>query len=208
MTLDAFAKVFAPLAVQLRQTDADEATIRLYFVALQDLELAFVRMAAERLARESAWFPKTSEWRLMAGRIEAERREAQRVLLRKLTEPLCRDCDDSGWVADAGASATRRVLGPDPSGKTDCGVETPVAYSAPRRRCGCQQLRRLELLGERPWPALPEAPRTGADAPLSAGQSATALAQLKRRGFRVVIRGMPAAPAAMAVARDEAANDR
>jgi hypothetical protein len=179
-TLQDFAAVFAPLAIQLRQTDADETTIRVYYAALSDLELPFLAMAAERLAHESAWFPKTSEWRLMAARIEAERLDEQRALLRRLHTPLCLDCDDSGWTAAAADGHTRRVV-----------------------RCACQALRRAEVLGQRPWPVLPTGPGIG-DGALTVGQSATALAQLRRRGFRVVVKGMPAAPATAIVVRDEA----
>jgi hypothetical protein len=129
MTLREFANIFAQLAIQLRQTDADEATIRGYFEALKDLELEFLVMAAERLAKESDWFPKTSEWRAMAAKVEAERLDAQRTLLRKLQSPACGGCSDTGWMYD------------------DDGRVKP---------CDCRKLRRLELLGRRPWPALPE----------------------------------------------------
>ena len=131
MTLQAFASLFAELAIQLRQTDADEATIRVYYEALKDVEFEFLEMAADRLARSSEWFPKTSEWRAMAVKVEAEKREAQRALLRKLPAPLCLVCADTGWAHDADG----RV-----------------------KVCECQHLRRLELLGRLPCPALPEAP--------------------------------------------------
>jgi hypothetical protein len=45
-----FANVFALLAVQLRQTDADEALIRGYYEGLQDLELELLKAAAEWLS--------------------------------------------------------------------------------------------------------------------------------------------------------------
>lgn len=128
MTLREFSEVFAPLAIQLRATDADEATIRGYYRAMSDLELEFVAMAAERLAKTAEWFPKTSEWRSACAAVVRERIEQQRALLRDLPEPLCAACRDTGWE------------------HVGAGV----------KRCGCQQLRRLEVLGRRPWPMLPE----------------------------------------------------
>ena len=151
MTLRQFAPIFASLAIQLRQTDADEATIRVYFEALKDQQYEFVAMAAERLAKKSAWFPKTSEWRATIVTIEAERREAQRALLRKLPMPLCVTCADTGWARDA----DDRV-----------------------RLCDCAEQRRLEVLGKRPWPALPaRLRRDGRDASLTREESAAILVQ-------------------------------
>lgn len=136
MTLDDFTNVFAMLAVQLRYTDADEIAIRAYYKAMDDLELEFVAMAAERMAHRGGsqgesphWFPKTSEWREQAAKVEHERTEAQRALLRKLPEPLCLACRDTGWDFT----------------DDDC-----------VRRCMCLKRRRLEVLGRAPWPELPE----------------------------------------------------
>lgn len=129
MTLQEFSQVFAPLALQLRATDADEAMVRAYFMALKDVPIEFLAMAAQRLAKRGEWFPKTSEWLEAATRIEVERIEQQREMLRKLPAPLCLSCDDTGW---------------EPCGD---GV----------RPCACRSVRRLEVLGRRPWPALPEA---------------------------------------------------
>jgi len=135
VTLEEFTDVFAPLAIQLRATDADEATIRVYYAALKDLDLELVQMAAAEFARRpgenQAWFPKTAEWRDAVGRIDAERSERQWQLIQQRRhrglEPLCRACDDTGW---------------EPSGQ---GV----------KRCACRQMRRLEVLGRRPMPSLP-----------------------------------------------------
>src|SRR5262249_18058335 len=140
------------------------------------------------------WFPKTSEWRVMAGRIEAERIDQQRATLRKLPTPLCARCDDSGWVAEPAARATRLLVRPDAAGKPSI---VAVENDAPRRRCACQTLRRQEVLGVRPMPALPPAPGVDADGPLTVGQSATAIAALKRRGLALVLRAMPKASAVM-----------
>lgn len=137
MTLQEFSQIFAPLALQLQATHADEAMIRAYYMALKDVPAEFLAMAAQRMAKRGGavegdnrhWFPKTSEWLDCAAKIEAERIEKQRELLRKLPRPLCRSCDDTGW---------------EPCGD---GV----------RPCACRTVRRLEVLGRRPWPALPEA---------------------------------------------------
>lgn len=132
MTLPEFANLFAVLAIQLRQTDADEATIRGYYKALDDLDLELVQMAAERLAASSEWFPKTSEWRMAVDKIRAERTAQLDETLRqrrKLGQPLCLVCEDTGWKT-----------------REDNRVE----------RCECRQLRQLEIIGRRPLPLLPE----------------------------------------------------
>jgi hypothetical protein len=167
VTLSEFAHVFAPLAIQLRQTDADEATIRFYFEAVKDLEIEFVVMAAARLAKESDWFPKTSEWRTMTATIERERADAQRALLRTLPSPLCAACDDTGWSRDAADRVSR---------------------------CDCQQLRRLELLGRRPWPSVPEDRRLGAasDVVVDPAETAALMTTIERRtGLTIAPRAMP-----------------
>jgi hypothetical protein len=140
MTLPEFSQIFAVLALQLGKTDADEATIRSYFKPLQDLDIELVAMAAEVMAKRGGavegenrhWFPKTSEWRAAVEKIDIERTEAVRARLRKLPQPLCLDCDDTGFARDEG---TGRV-----------------------RPCDCRKLRRLEVLGRRPMPELPPAP--------------------------------------------------
>lgn len=131
MTLEAFAKIFALLAVQLRQTDADEATIRAYYESLKDIEPEFLAWAAKKLATSAEWFPKTSEWREAATAVERDRIIAQKALLLKLVEPLCVACRDTGW-------------------------ELLPRYPEAVRRCACQQQRWREILGRAPWPELPE----------------------------------------------------
>jgi hypothetical protein len=101
--------------------------LRVFFEALQDLEIEFVVSAAERLVR-GTWFPKVGEWRNAAITVADERRQAQRAFLRKLPAPLCDACADTGWVRDARNCVSR---------------------------CVCSEQRRLEILGRRPWPALP-----------------------------------------------------
>lgn len=130
MTLAEFANVFGVLALQLRFTEADEATIRAYFEVLKECELEFVQMAATRFAtctgENASWFPKTAEWREATAKVEADRHEQQRAILRSLTDPLCTACRDTGWARN---ETTNRV-----------------------ERCDCSRLRRLELLGRRPMP--------------------------------------------------------
>lgn len=137
MNLQQFSEIFALLAVQLRFTDADEATIRGYYKALNNVEAEFVAMAAQRFAtgaslndQGEAWFPKAPEWRAMAAKVEAERRyELDAIIRKRLTagQMLCNECEDTGWRSMGGR------------------------YT----RCACRQLRRLEVLGRRPLPALP-----------------------------------------------------
>ncbi len=139
MTLAFFSEVFALLAVQLRATDVDEATIRGYFEALKDLEPEFVAVAAQMMAKQGGavagenvhWFPKTSEWRTWAARAEAERLQmlnARLLALHKAGQVLCVACDDTQW---------------EPAGR---------GY----RPCACRLMRRLEVIGRRPLPLLPE----------------------------------------------------
>lgn len=131
MTLAQFGEIFARLAKQLRQTDADETDIRAYYEALKDIEPEFLAMAAKELAGQSTWFPKTSEWRAAARRIERERTDMLRGAMRKSGRMLCLACEDTGWASASETNGSRRV-----------------------KPCDCQHLRRLEVLGRRPWPQL------------------------------------------------------
>lgn len=131
MTLAQFAEIFALLAVQLRQTDADEATIRAYYESLKDIEPEFLAWAAKKLAASAEWFPKTSEWREAAATVERDRIIAQKALLLKLPVALCLACRDTGW----------ELVNGEPESV---------------KRCDCQRKRRLEILGRSPWPELPE----------------------------------------------------
>ena len=137
MTLPEFADMFALLAVQIRQVDADEAVIRGYYEALQSLEPEFLRAAADRLSLSSEWFPKTSEWRAAAETIRRERIDALQEHLRRAPRPLCRVCDDTGWESIDLLEHER-----------------PVRRVTP---CACRAQRRRELLGHAPLPALPPA---------------------------------------------------
>jgi len=157
MTLAEFTKIFALLAVQLRFTDADEATARAYFKALEDVEPEFLALAAKQLARRvnaegESWFPKTGEWRAAAQRAEGERVYELQSRLRKLKEPLCTVCRDTGFALN---EETKRAS-----------------------RCECQKLRRLEILGRRPMPMLPEA-MTDSNQLAKVEELAAALAQGK-----------------------------
>jgi len=121
-----FAEAFTRLAIALREQHPDARAVRVYFDALQGIEIEFVVEAATRLTR-GEFFPKTGEWLREAQAVERERVEAQRALLRRLSTPLCEACDDTGW-AHSGNGVTR---------------------------CRCAAQRRLEVLGRRAWPALP-----------------------------------------------------
>jgi hypothetical protein len=128
MTLREFAGVFAVLSVQLT-FEADEPTIRGYYESMKDLELEFVRWAAEGFGRVGdGWFPKAPVWRTAALKVEADRTEELKALLRKRTKPLCLACGDTTWARDETTNAVKR--------------------------CDCAKLRRLEILGRRPMPAL------------------------------------------------------
>ncbi len=140
MTLDEFSTIFSLLAVQLRATDADEATIRGYYAALKDCEPELVALAATVMAKRGGgsgedrhWFPKTSEWRTAILRVTLERREALDARIRELHlvgHELCAVCGDTGWEPNPGMG---RVA-----------------------RCACWSQRQLEIIGRRPWPQLPE----------------------------------------------------
>jgi hypothetical protein len=139
VTLQEFSQIFALLAVQLGDTQADEIKIRAFHKALEDLDVELVAMAAQRLGRSAlnadgeAWMPKAPEWRAMVGKVEQERIAVQRDVIRKRRiagePPLCAACDDTGFTENE----AHRF-----------------------RRCDCRDLRRLEILGRRPMPALPE----------------------------------------------------
>jgi hypothetical protein len=137
VTLAEFAVIYSTLCVQLRHTDVDSVTVRAYYRVLGDLELEFVKLAAERLATTAEWFPKTAEWRKTARAVERERTEELQARLRKRREPLCLGCDDTGWRESA--------------------------ESGRFQACDCRRLRRLEVLGRRPMPELP--PASDEDAP-------------------------------------------
>src|SRR5262245_38539734 len=127
MTLVEFTPIYSSLALQLQAADADEASLRVYHQALQKLDVELVAMAAERIAINASFFPKTSEWYAMATQIEAERQaKLQHILLHRI-EPLCAWCNDTGWKP-----------------REDERVE----------RCHCFTVRRDEVLGRRPMPLL------------------------------------------------------
>ena len=127
MTLSEFADLFALLAVQLRHTDADEVVIRAYYEGLQDIEVEWLRAAADRLSRQATWFPKTSEWRAAAEAIRRHRIDSQQPSCGR-PWPLCHVCGDTSWAPIDSVEhgrAVRRV--------------TP---------CACRAQRRREILGQ------------------------------------------------------------
>ena len=95
-----FGIVFGKLAMQLRFTDADVATIKSYYEPLSDLPLEAVRMAQEAFSREAGrkWFPTSGEWR---ERAEEARKASLKAALSHRDEPWrveCEKCDDTGWI--------------------------------------------------------------------------------------------------------------
>jgi hypothetical protein len=159
-----FAQAFARLKVALREPEADIVELKVYFTALKDLEIEFIVAAADGLMAHARWFPKTSEWRAAAVKVEAERIDAQRALLRRLPSPLCVVCGDTGWRHDADG----RV-----------------------RRCDCLKLRPLELLGRRPWPIVPGLRDRNDDA-IGPGEAVSLQRAIERRtGVQIAPRVMP-----------------
>ena len=120
MTWESFASAFALLALQLQKSDADEAMARAYFLALKGLEPEWVALAAQRMGQQGGgsrganphWFPKASEWKALALKIEGERYAmvARRVReYHKLASaPLCLACDDTGWIVSTSQGASER----------------------------------------------------------------------------------------------------
>jgi hypothetical protein len=94
----AFLQAMVRLQTALREPALDAVQLIVYFTALGSLEIEFVVAAAEQLIVHSPWFPKVSEWRAAAAKVEADRLTAQRALLRKLPSPLCQACADTGWA--------------------------------------------------------------------------------------------------------------
>lgn len=129
----AFAQAFSGLCFALREKEPDAVQMRTYFKALDDFDVELVAAAAERMAASAEWFPKAPEWRACVVKIETERIALQRDVIRKRRiagePPLCAACDDTGFTENE----AHRF-----------------------RRCDCRDMRRLEILGRRPMPALPE----------------------------------------------------
>ena len=130
----AFLEVTKQLALALREPALDTPQLRVYFAALRDLEIELVARAAKDLSTAAKYFPKPAEWRAAALAIDARLRREQQELIRKLHLQgieLCSSCGDRLFV------------------------ENPETNRC--RPCACKELRRQELLGRRPWPALPSA---------------------------------------------------
>jgi hypothetical protein len=130
----AFAQAMARLCIALREKEPDAVQIRTYFAALGGLDVELVVAAADRIASTAEWFPKVPEWRSMTAKVERERLEQQAEIIRKRRlageSALCQACDDTGFESEDGQRF---------------------------KRCDCRHSRRLEILGRRPMPALPEA---------------------------------------------------
>lgn len=100
MTLAQFSETFALLAVQLRATDTDEATIRGYYEALKDSPLEAVQAGARAFSREPGrrFFPTTAEWIQVARDASVE--SLRKALPAARDEPWrydCEPCSDTGW---------------------------------------------------------------------------------------------------------------
>ncbi len=171
MTLQEFAPIFVQLAMQLRYTAADEPDIRAYYAALEDLDTTFVAMAATAFARrpsDTAWFPKTPEWRAEVAKVIDARRklqaEAIRARLLAGQPPLCACCEDTGWQ-------------PGPSGV---------------QRCACRRDRWREIQGLLPMPTAPLAITDGRVIPPEAETIALRAAIDAKLGPLPPVRSMPA----------------
>ncbi len=134
MTIEEFSPVFAVLGLQLRiaTTNPQQSNreVRAYFAVLKDLDFELVAMAAQELAKTAEWFPKSSEWREATKSIEKRRSFELSDTLRQLHRrgiELCAACGDTGWSRN----------------ERDC-----------VSKCECQKMRRLEIIGRRPLPAL------------------------------------------------------
>ncbi len=130
MSLQEFSAVFSLLAVQLRATDADEATMRGYFLALEDLPLAAVAASAKKFARDPdrRFFPTSAEW------YQAAQGAGVEVLRRTLTavrdapwRHTCEACEDTGW--------SQRIACP---GDETCGRSRAHAAHDFVRMCPCR----------------------------------------------------------------------
>jgi hypothetical protein len=170
MTLEAFAAVFVRLALQLR-AEADAPTIQAYYTALHDVDLELLVMAAEEFARTprpdgGPWFPPTPEWRERAQVIEQRRTAELRDRIRSQRVPLCAICGDTGFARD---DQTNTV--------------TP---------CGCRAVRRDEILGRRPMPALPPGVLVPEASIVSDGEARAMREDIERRlKTAIVIKTMP-----------------
>lgn len=133
MTQREFGTIFAKLAMQLRATDVDEATIRSYFEALGGYPLEAVRMAAEAFSREPGrkWFPTSGEWSEGIQRAAAANlREA----VSHRAEPWhleCERCEDTGWA-----------IGMSCPGDSTCGRRNTHAAHTFTRACYCRPTNR------------------------------------------------------------------
>jgi hypothetical protein len=161
VTLQEFTLVFTELALQLRFKEWDEADLRAYYRALQDLDVFFVATAGGRLARTGGWFPKTPEWRAEVQAVIRERRKDQDLRLRARAvaglPPLCPVCNDTGWNS------------------TEAGAV----------RCRCDTDRWQEMRGLRPMPPAP------ALLPESHDPASAALQKIEQRFGIIPIRSMP-----------------
>jgi hypothetical protein len=186
----AFGQAFARLAAAHREKDIDGITLHVYFEGLKAREIEMVVAAAERLMH-AAWFPKLGDWHREAVKVETERIAEQRKYLRERPS-LCAACGDSGWVEDTSAPVAEvKMARRNPSsGKHE---EIALKESPRMKRCDCQQLRRLEVLGRRPMPMLPDAAtHDGSDDAIGPVDATKLLNTIElQTGLRIAPRKMP-----------------
>lgn len=128
-----FANVFGVLAIQLRATDVDEATVRAYYHALSDLTLESIQASAVAFSREPGrrFFPTTAEWRDAAN--TARLTVFREHLLSHREEPWrleCERCEDTGWTIH------------DCAGDTFCGRQKAHYAHTFARPCACRPTNR------------------------------------------------------------------
>lgn len=129
MSLQEFSAVFSLLAVQLRATDTDEATIRGYFLALQDVPLQAVAASAQTFAREPGrrFFPTTAEWFQVAHDANVDAlRKALPAARETAWQHDCDICEDTGWEPF------------ECRGDSTCGRSRPHAAHHYVRPCPCR----------------------------------------------------------------------
>lgn len=133
LTEQAFGRIFAKLAMQLRWADADEASARSYYEVLAGFSESALAHSAARLSLEPGrqFFPTTAEWAAQA-RIE-DARVLRQALPAAREEPWryeCEACEDTGWERFAC------------SGQHDCGKRKTHPAHEYVRSCPCRPTNR------------------------------------------------------------------
>lgn len=95
---------FLATATRLPVADITKETKRVYFNAMQELDTGAVERAAEKLAKESMWFPKAAEW-ITAAKLAHRRAEWKALMPAPGAEAAavrewkheCKTCEDTGF---------------------------------------------------------------------------------------------------------------